>query len=151
MRCRAHQAHGRAKSEAAEEYGDDGDDRQFDGSGEFQAAVRIDYNAMRTIALALLFASACGKARVSNADKPLSVPGEKVYAIHAKITGRDAAENALTLDHQAIPGYMEAMTMDYSVHGARIETLPPNGTRIEARLHVTEEKGIWITEVKQSP
>jgi protein SCO1/2 len=109
--------------------------------------VRIDYNVMRTIALALLLALACGKAKVGNAGKPLSVPGEKVYAIHAKIVGRDAAENALTLDHQAIPGYMEAMTMDYSVRGAKIETLPPNGANVEAKLHVTEEKGIWITDV----
>jgi hypothetical protein len=147
VRRRADEPHRRAKKESAEEDGDDGDDRQFDGGGEFQAAVRIDYNVMRTMALALLLALACGKAKVTNAEKPLSVPGEKVYAMHAKIVGRDAAENALTLDHQAIPGYMEAMTMDYSVRGAKIETLPPNGANIDAKLHVTEEKGIWITDV----
>ena len=106
---------------------------------------------MRTIALALIFTLACGKAKVDNSAKPLSVPGEKVYAMHGKIVGRDTSENALTIDHKAIPGYMEAMTMDYSVRGAKVESLPPNGATIDAKLHVTDEKGIWTTDVKKSP
>lgn len=106
---------------------------------------------MRTIALALLLTLACGKAKIDNASKPLSVPGEKVYLMHGKIVGRDTKENALTLDHQAIPGYMEAMTMDYIVRGAKVESLPANGTSVDAKLHVTDEKGIWITDVTKSP
>jgi protein SCO1 len=105
---------------------------------------------MRTIALALLLTLACGKAKIDNASKPLSVRGEKVYVMHGKIVGRDTKENALTLDHQAIPDYMEAMTMDYTVRGAKVESLPTNGTSVDARLHVTEEKGIWITDVAAS-
>ena len=92
---------------------------------------------MRTIALALIFTLACGKAKVDNASKPLSVPGEKVYALHGRIIGRDTTENALTIDHKAIPGYMEAMTMDYSVRGARVENQPPNGTRTESTRPLT--------------
>ena len=107
---------------------------------------------MRKIAFVLILALACGRAaKVDNAAKPLSVPGEKTYALQGKITGRDASENALTIDHRAIPGYMEAMTMDYIVRGAKIDALPPNGTNITAKLHVTEEKGIWITDVKRVP
>jgi protein SCO1/2 len=102
---------------------------------------------MRTIALALLLTLACGKTEIDNASKPLSVPGEKVYAMHGKIVGRDTKENALTLDHQAIPGYMEAMTMDYIVRGTKVESLPANGATVDAKLHVTDEKGIWITNV----
>jgi Copper binding periplasmic protein CusF len=106
---------------------------------------------MRTLALALILTLACGKAKVDNSSKPLSVPGEKVYALHGKIIGRDLSENALTIEHREIPGYMEAMTMDYSVRGARVEALPPNGATIDAILHVTDEKGIWITGVTKSP
>jgi protein SCO1 len=106
---------------------------------------------MRTLAFALILALACGKARIDNADKPLSVPGEKVYAMQGKIVGRDASENSLKIDHREIPGYMEAMTMDYIVRGAKVTAMPPNGARIEARLHVTEEKGVWITDVKALP
>ena len=100
---------------------------------------------MKTLTFALILALACGKAKISNADKPLSVPGEKLYVLNGKIVGRDAAENSLTIDHEAIPGYMEAMTMDYIVRGAKVDALPPNGTAIAATLHVTDDKGIWIT------
>jgi hypothetical protein len=106
---------------------------------------------MRALALALLLILGCGKAKIENAAKPLSVPGEKVYAMHGKIVARDAAENALTIDHKEIAGYMEAMTMDYPVRGAKVDALPPNGATINAKLHVTEEKGIWLTDVAKSP
>ena len=58
---------------------------------------------MRKIAFALILALACGKAKVDTASKPLSVPGEKVYAMHGKIVGRDASENSLTIDHEGSP------------------------------------------------
>jgi hypothetical protein len=103
---------------------------------------------MKTLTFTLILALACGKAKISNADKPLSVPGEKTYALAGKIVGRDAAENALTIDHKEIPGYMEAMTMDYIVRGAKVESLPPNGTAITATLHVTDSNGAWITAVR---
>jgi protein SCO1/2 len=103
---------------------------------------------MKTLTFALLLALACGKAKISNADKPSSVAGEKTYAMTGKIVGRDAAENSLTIDHDVIPGYMEAMTMDYIVRGAKVDALPPNGTAITATLHVTDDKGIWVTGVR---
>jgi hypothetical protein len=103
---------------------------------------------MKTLTFALILALACGKAKVSNADKPLSVQGEKTYALNGKIVGRDPSENSLKIDHEAIAGYMEAMTMDYIVRGARVDALPPNGTAITATLHVTDDKGIWITGLR---
>lgn len=103
---------------------------------------------MKTLTFTLILALACGKAKISNADKPLSVPGEKTYALQGKIVGRDTPENSLTIDHHAIPGFMEAMTMDYIARGAKVDTLPPNGTAITATLHVTGDKGIWITDVR---
>jgi protein SCO1/2 len=103
---------------------------------------------MKTLTFTLILALACGKAKIGNADKPLSIVGEKTYTLHGKIVGRDASENSLTIDHEAIPGYMEAMTMDYIVRGAKVDTLPPNGTHIIATLHVTQDKGIWITNAR---
>ena len=140
MRSRVDQTHRGAQREAAEEEREDGDGGEFGGGGGLQG--------MKTLTFALILALACGKARISNADKPLSVSGEKTYTLIGKIVGRDASENSLTIDHQAIPGYMEAMTMDYIVRGAKVDALPPNGTAITATLHVTEDKGIWITGLR---
>jgi protein SCO1/2 len=103
---------------------------------------------MRRAAFLLLFVMvACSKA---NEPKPLSVPGEKLYALDGKIVARDANDNTLRVDHQAIPGYMEAMTMDYSVRGAKVAELPPDGTRISAKLHTTDS-AYWLTDVRRAP
>ncbi len=98
------------------------------------------------IALTLLVLSCSG----SEKSKPLSEPGEKLYTLKGKILARDAADNTLRVDHEAIPGFMEAMVMDYSVRGAKVTELPPDGSRIEARLHVTGT-GYWLTDVKKAP
>jgi Cu/Ag efflux protein CusF len=140
VRGRVDQPHRGTQREATEEQREDGHGGEFGGGGGFQR--------MKTLTFTLILALACGKAKISNADKPLSAAGEKTYTMTGKIVGRDAAENSLTIDHEAIPGYMEAMTMDYIVRGAKVDALPPSGTAITATLHVTADHGIWITAVR---
>ena len=94
--------------------------------------------------LALL---ACSDAKTR--EKPLSEPGEKVYTLTGKIVARDGGENTVRLDHDAIPGFMDAMTMDYSVRGTSVSALPPDGARVVATLHVTTNS-YWITGVKRA-
>src|SRR6185369_6018250 len=94
-----------------------------------------------SMVLALLFA-ACEQHE--SKPKPLSVPGEKLYTMQGTIVSRDATDNTLRIDHKDIPGYMEAMTMDYSVRGADVLSLPANKSQIEAKLHVTGD-AYWIT------
>jgi protein SCO1/2 len=102
------------------------------------------------IALLLLVAAGLAACRVEESKaKPLSVAGEKLYPLKGKILSRDAADGTLRVDHEAIPGFMEAMTMDYSVRGAKVEALPPDGTRVEAKLHVAND-GYWLTDVKKA-
>ena len=98
------------------------------------------------LVLALLFACSAEQ----SPSKPLSEPGEKLYSVRGVILSRDAARNTLNLDHERIPDFMEAMTMDYAVRGADVKTLPADKKRIEAKLHVTE-RAYWITDVKTIP
>jgi protein SCO1/2 len=98
--------------------------------------------------LLILVCAAC--TRPEQREKPLSVPGEKIYTLKGTILARTASDNTLRVDHEAIPGFMEAMTMDYSVRGTAVVSLPKDGARIEARLHVTDD-GYWLTDVRQSP
>jgi hypothetical protein len=106
---------------------------------------------MQRVLLLLVIAGAlaCG-GRESSAAKPVSVPGEKVYSLRGKIVAHDAADNSLRLDHEAIPGFMEPMKMDYAVRGAAIAALPPDGSRIVATLHVTDDD-YWVTNVEKAP
>ena len=105
---------------------------------------------MRKLALAGAIVVLVACAKHEPAEKPLSEPGEVTYAVRGAIVGRDAADNTLRLDHEAIPGYMEAMTMDYPVRGTSVAALPPDTSRIEATLHVREDR-VWITGVKRIP
>ena len=97
------------------------------------------------VTLAAVLAIACSAEKT---EKPLSVAGEKVYTLKGKIVGRNANDNTLTIDHEAVPGFMEAMTMDYSVRGAKVSELPPDQSRIEAKLHVVDDR-YWISDVRK--
>ena len=101
-----------------------------------------------TVLLVILFlAAVCGD---DDKPRPLSEPGEKLYDIRGVVVSRSSGDNSLRLDHEAIAGFMASMTMDFSVRGADVQSLPPDGTRIEAKLHVTD-RAFWITDVKQVP
>lgn len=98
------------------------------------------------LATLLLLVVACAAEK----ERPLSEKGEKVYTLKGKIVSRDASDNSLRVDHEAVPGYMEAMTMDYPVRGAKVAQLPADHAKVEARLHVTDDR-YWITDVKRVP
>jgi len=103
----------------------------------------------KVVVLAMvLLVVACTKAKAEK--KPLSEPGEKVYSVRGVIVGRDAGDNTLRLDHEQIPGYMEAMTMDYPVRGPMVASLPGDKTRVTVRLHVHDDR-VWLTDVRRVP
>lgn len=64
--------------------------------------------------------------------KPKAAP-EK-HPIQGKVVAVNAADSTITLDHQAIPGFMEAMTMDYKVDDPAALGELHAGDRISATL-----------------
>jgi protein SCO1 len=99
------------------------------------------------LASVLALVASCGG---GDKPKPVSEPGEKLYTMRGTIVSRNAADNSLNIDHEAIPGFMEAMAMDYNVRGADVASLPPNRAHIVARLHVTD-RSYWVTDIKKMP
>lgn len=102
--------------------------------------------AVVTLAI-LLPLAACSRSSESS-SRPVSEKGEKLYDLKGKITAVDSQENAITVDHEAIPGFMEAMMMAYPVRGVKVEQLPPKGSKIAAKLHVTNSGGYWLSDVR---
>lgn len=96
--------------------------------------------------LLAIFVLACSE-EPSWKAKPASEPGERVYPITGVINNRDAVDNIVNVKHEKIEGFMEAMTMDYSVRGADVKSLPPDGARFVAKVHVTGT-GYWLTDVQ---
>ncbi len=104
---------------------------------------------MKHLLIALIAVSliTCGK---SESQKPVDVAGQKVYDMRGKIVSRDRNQNTLQIDHEAIKGFMEAMTMDYTVRGAKVDQLPPDGSKIRAKLHVVDD-AFWVSDVQKTP
>lgn len=106
---------------------------------------------MKRVAAVLLLVLglvACGDE--DRASKPVSEPGEKLYVVRGSLLSRNETSNTIFMDHEDIPGFMTAMKMDYAVRGADVKSLPPDNSRIEAKLHVTE-RAYWLTDVKVVP
>lgn len=99
---------------------------------------------LAAIGAILLTLAACN-ARDASAE---AGPAEEVitYPITGTIVSRVEAKNQLRTDHDEIPGFMDAMKMNYEVRGARVSALPANGSRFRGTLHVSDN-GYWLTDV----
>jgi hypothetical protein len=78
--------------------------------------------------LILLIAAACSKPSPPKA-------GETTYPMTATIVSRDPAKNTVGLDNVEVPGRMAAMKMDYELRGAKVTSLPPDGTPVVVTVH----------------
>jgi protein SCO1/2 len=62
----------------------------------------------------------------------------KTYALRGKVVSTNAATGEVTLDHQAIPGFMDAMTMPYKLRDSRILSELHPGDLLTADLLVSQ-------------
>lgn len=93
-----------------------------------------------------LFLAAC-----SSAPKKASDPSSfKQFDIEGKVVSVDRAKKKAEVDHKAIPGYMEAMTMSFPIRADWVwEDLKP-GVDIKATLVVDpsdEKEGYWLENI----
>lgn len=56
----------------------------------------------------------------SGTSAPSKSAGAKVYDVTGKVVALDPAKKAVTLDHEDIPGFMKAMTMEFPVADAKL-------------------------------
>lgn len=68
------------------------------------------------------------------------------YDLQGKVVSVDRSAKQLTVDHDAIPGFMGAMTMAYAVKDERaLETVSP-GDEIMAKV-VSGDGSYWLAEI----
>ncbi|WP_420236347.1 copper-binding protein [Telmatobacter bradus] len=72
-------------------------------------------------------------------SSPQSGPQVKVYKLRGKVVSIDAAQGELTVNHEAIPGFMEAMTMPYKVKDRTALTTLHAGDTITADVLVSSD------------
>jgi len=74
-------------------------------------------------------------------------PPEKVYAVRGVIREISPDRHTATIQHEKIPGFMAAMTMDFTVKATNeLKTLAPND-EISFKLVVREEDS-WIEDIR---
>ncbi len=106
--------------------------------------------AASTLCAAALLVGACRKAEVPASAPsqpaiaairaPTVGPDAKRYALKGVVVKTDAARKRVTVDHEEIPGYMSAMTMDFPIRDdPKVIAFLRPGDRIEARLVVDGE------------
>ena len=66
-------------------------------------------------------------------------PNFKVYKLRGKVVSTNAATGEVTVDHEAIPGFMDAMTMPYKLKDASIVGELHPGDVITADLLVSQD------------
>ncbi len=71
---------------------------------------------------------------------------EQRYAIKGKVVSVEKRDSTVTISHEAIPGYMDAMTMPFKLKDPRLLADLAEGDRVQATLVV---KGLqsWLEEV----
>jgi protein SCO1/2 len=75
-----------------------------------------------------------------NNAPPAATSGKAVtYSLRGKVISTDASTGEVTLAHEAIPGFMEAMTMPYKLKDPGTLSELHSGDHITARLNVMQD------------
>jgi protein SCO1/2 len=84
------------------------------------------------------------------ATTPTAAPAGdlKTFSIHGKIISVDPVKGSVLLDHEAVPGFMEAMTMTYPLKDKSVVSELHPGDRIAAKLLVRKTPGDAVPDFK---
>lgn len=82
----------------------------------------------------------------SSAASSTSTSTGKQYSVRGKVVSVDAEDGVISLDTEAIPGFMEAMSMAYTLQDPSVASELHPGDRITAQLHLGGQ-GAVLSEI----
>lgn len=100
--------------------------------------------------LLVLLPVACGKRETEKRAAAAVGPFAKRYTLRGVVRKVDPPNREITVEHEAIPGFMEGMTMIFPVRDdPQVFEILHEGDRIEARLVVDSEDGdeYWLEQI----
>jgi protein SCO1/2 len=98
------------------------------------------------ICLAVALSTSCNKSSTQPSSQQASAPAAKHYQLKGKVVSIDKQSKMVNVDSEAIPGYMDAMTMPYVVKPeSELDQLKP-GEPITADLIVQDESA-WLENI----
>jgi Cu/Ag efflux protein CusF len=75
-------------------------------------------------------------------------PAEKLYPIKGKVVAVNPDKPSIRLDHEDIPGLMQAMEMEFAVEKSKLPEGLKAGDQVQGRLKVESGKYI-LTELEK--
>jgi protein SCO1 len=98
------------------------------------------------ICLAIALSNSCNKPSPQPAARQVSTSAAKRYHLKAKVVSIDKQSKMANIDSEAIPDFMDAMTMPYTVKPeSELDKLKP-GDAITADVVVQDEKA-WLENI----
>jgi protein SCO1 len=98
------------------------------------------------VVLLAIAIAGCTSSRTEDAAK--SGPA-KEYPLHGEIRGLDAGQHVATIKHDAIPGFMNAMTMGYPVKDQDEFSKLKVGDEINATVYVKDDD-MWVGKIQKA-
>ena len=77
-------------------------------------------------------------------------PKEKIYEIKGTVVTIDAKKPSAKLDHQDIPGFMNAMVMEFDAANPKVLEGLKSGDKVQGKLKVESGNAV-ITVLEKSP
>ena len=90
-----------------------------------------------------LFFTACQKPPIK---QPIASPDAKIFTLKGKIVSVDKAKQTAKINHEPIPNYMEAMTMDFPIYNDDILNTLTKDSEIKADL-VVDKGAFWLENI----
>ncbi len=97
------------------------------------------------LAIVLIGIGGC-RSRPHASETNSASSAQKQYSVHGKVISVDVKDGAIALDTDAIPSFMEAMTMAYTLANPSVATELHPGDEITAQLHLGA-RGAVLSEV----
>src|SRR5689334_5209183 len=92
---------------------------------------------MRLSTLIIIIAAALASCSRQNVQQPS--PGAKRYQLQGKVMSVNKAARTAKIQHEAIEGYMDSMTMDFPIHADWVWDVLQPGAEIRADLVVDKK------------
>jgi protein SCO1/2 len=96
-----------------------------------------------SLALVPALLTGCKKAADTSTTATQQSGEVRTFPIRGKVVSLDTAKGVVTLDHEAIPGFMEAMAMPYPLKDKNLASELHPGDRITATLLVRKTADGW--------
>ncbi len=95
--------------------------------------------------LALTLLNGCRSRQ--NAGVPVDAKNVKHYMLRGRVVQVNMDDKTVTISHEAIPGFMEAMTMPYKVKDANVLTEMHSGDRMTATLVDVDDAQFYLDNI----